>query len=311
LLAVNTHLAAVSAVAFGAAVLLASCASSSEAPAGIYGSPPALEDYLGILLPGLAADQELDQLDPEFYASLVRVFRDGGLEALSDTDRTQLLLVAQIAFLSHTETARYGVTSRDASPGGSASHDGEATVEEMYVHRLYSPAQSTVSRLLARRAEADGIGWFWGLSPYWDAESRGELRLFVEFVSAEQPSETDTAIITEWANVDGNWTCYRTDATSSYRYYAAELDHWGTFVRFARATLTDREELDGQRAYRLQDYQDASVQYWLDAETLWLRQYRYEDSSGALITVKLEAVNDDITIEPPDVDVECVEEQPE
>jgi hypothetical protein len=47
-----------------------------------------------------------------------------------------------------------------------------------------------------------------------------------------------------------------------------------------------------------------------DAETLWLRQYQYEDSSGALITVKLEAINEDIRIVPPDVDVPCVEGTP-
>lgn len=49
------------------------------------------------------------------------------------------------------------------------------------------------------------------------------------------------------------------------------------------------------------------MQYWLDAETLWLRQYQYEEPSDALITVKLKAINEDISIEPPDVDVECVE----
>ena len=294
-------------------LLLSSCASADTEPGAATESTgaqpgPAVEEYLDILLPGFAADQELDQLDPELYTSLVRDFREGGLEALSEDDRSELLRVAQVAFLSHAETVRYRVTSRDASPGSVPSHDGEATVEETYVHRSYSPTDSTVSRLAARRASMRDICWSWGLTPYWDAESRGEMRLFVDFLPAEQPSEADTAIITQWGNVDGKWGCYRTRASSSYRYYAAELDYWGTFVRVAKATLSGRDTLDGSPTYRFDDYQNKTVHYWLDAHTLWLRQYQYVDSSGALITVKLEAVNEDIPIEPPDVNVPCVEE---
>ena len=305
---VTKHLLALLVLALAAPVV-ASCASSAPEPPSIYGNPPALEEYLGILLPGLAAMKELDQLDPELYASLVRDFREGGLEALEDAGRSSLLLVAQVAFLSHAETLRWSATSRDASPDTELTHDGEATIEEVYVRRPYSPTQSTVSHLAARRGMTDRICWSWGLTPYWDPDCWGELRLFVDFVSGEQHSEVDTAIITQWGSVDGQWICYRNAPMSSYRYYAAELDYWGLFARIAKATLSDHDTLDGQRAYRFEDYQDRSVQYWLNAESLWLRQYQYEDSSGALITVKLEAVNEDIFIEPPDVDVECVEEE--
>jgi predicted small secreted protein len=296
------------------AALLASCTSSDTERGAATESTgaqpgPAVEEYLDILLPGLAAMKELDQLDPDLYASLVRDFREGGLEALTDADRSKLLLVAQVAFLSHVETVRWSVTSGDVSAGAEPSHHGEATVEEIYVSRPYPPTGSTVSRLAARRGKTDSIGWSWGLTPYWDPDCRGELLLFVDFVSAEQGSEEDTAIITEWAEANGQWVCYRNAPTSSYRYYAAELDYWGTFVRLASAILSGRDTLDGQPTYRLEDYQDRSVQYWLDTDTLWLRQYQYEDSSGALITVKLEAINEDIHIEPPDVDVPCAQEE--
>lgn len=298
-------------VSLGAA-LLVSCGSSDTergaAPQSTGAQPgPAVEEYLHILLPGFAAIRGLDQLDPEFYASIVSGFREGGLEALDDVDRSQLLLVAQVAFLSHAETLRWSVTSGDVSAGAEPSHDGEATVEEIYVRRPYSPTESTVPRLAARRGKTDSIGWSWGLTPYWDPDCRGELWLMVEFVSEAQQSDGEKVVVTEWGMADGEWRCYRIGPASSYRYYAAELDYWGTFVRLANAVLTGREALDGEAAYRFEDYQDRSVQYWLDAETLWLRQYQYEDSSGALITVKLEAVNAPINIEPPDVDVPCAE----
>ena len=87
----------------------------------------------------------------------------------------------------------------------------------------------------------------------------------------------------------------------------------GPFGRFARGKLEERDILDERPAYRMaaesiESYPD--ITYWLDAETLWLRQYAYEED-GIRYTIELEAVNEDITIEPPDVDVECVEEQPE
>jgi hypothetical protein len=297
------------AVAFSAA-LLASCASRSEAPATTYGEPPPVEEYLGSLLPGFATEQELDRLDPELYASIVSRFREGGLEALADSDRGELLHVAQVAFLSHAETARYRVTSRDPPAGGDPSHDGEATVEETYVRSSYAPWESTVSHLTARRVTMDRVCWSLGLWPWWDAGCQGESRLLVDFVPPEQQSQVDTAIVTEWGNIDGQWMCYRNAPTSSYRYYAAELDRWGMFVRLRKAMLSGRDTVDSQPAYRFEDYQDRSVQYWLDADTLWLRQFEFEED-GIHYTVKLEAVNEDIRIEPPDVDVPCVEEQSE
>jgi hypothetical protein len=257
--------------------------------------------------------KDLDQADPELYASLVRHFREGGLDALTDADRSQLLLVAQMAFLSHAETARYSVTSRDASPDTEPSHEGEATIEEVYVAGTYFLPESTVSHLTARRVSMDRICWESGMFPYWDAVCRGEFLLLVEFVSGEQDPKypmypvSDTAIMTEWGNVDGQWACYRNAPTASYLYYAAELDRWGVFVRIAKATLSGRDTLDGQPAYRFEDYQVRSVHYWLDAETLWLRQFEYEED-GIRYTVKLEAINEDLRIEPPDVDVPCEEE---
>jgi hypothetical protein len=309
--AAKTRLLALTVAALGAAALLAACASRSEAPVGIYGNPPPVEQYLDALLPGFAVEQELDQLDPDLYASIVRRFRQGGLEALPDDDRSRLLHVAQVAFLSHAETARYGVSSRDASPVDDPSHDGEATIEETYVRASYAPWESTVSHLTARRVSMDRVCWSLGLWPWWDAKCQGELRLLVDFVSPEQQSDIDTAIVTQWGNIDGEWMCYRNAPTSSYRYYAAELDRWGMFVRIAKwGTLVGRDELDGEPAYTFEDPQDRSVHYWLDADSLWLRQFEFEDD-GIRYTVKLEAVNEDITIEPPDVDVECAEEQPE
>jgi hypothetical protein len=252
--------------------------------------------------------QQLDRLDPGLYASLVRRFREGGLEALTEADKGELLLVAQTAFLSDAETLRWSVTSADASADAEPSHHGEATMEETFVRGPYPP-WGTVSHLAGRRANMHHICWQWGLAPYWDPDCQGELRLFADFVSGEQRSDVDTAIVTQWVNVGGQWMCYLNAPDSSYRYYAAELDYWGLFARSAKAILSGRDTLDGQPAYRFEDYEHGSWQYWLDTDTLWLRQFQYEED-GIRYTVRLDAINEDIHIEPPDVDVPCVEEEP-
>lgn len=70
-----------------------------------------------------------------------------------------------------------------------------------------------------------------------------------------------------------------------------------------------RDSVDGRPAHKFQGVgaEQRDLTYWLDAQTLWLRQYEFEED-GIRYRVKLEAVNEDIRIEPPDVEVECVED---
>jgi len=112
-----------------------------------------------------------------------------------------------------------------------------------------------------------------------------------------------------WDRTGNVWKCGRFKGSGD-AWGTAQLVHLGRFANYARGEFLNRDVVDGSGAYRLRakgEGSDPDAVYWLDAETLWLRQYEYEED-GIRYTVKLEAVNEDITIEPPDVDVECVEE---
>jgi hypothetical protein len=131
----------------------------------------------------------------------------------------------------------------------------------------------------------------------------------------EVPSKSSEVVTSEvWDKSPEGWKC--TKQTSEGGYYGLlGLAYEGRFSHLAKGTLLGEDTIDKRPAYRLVLAEDRlqsvpEITYWLDAETLWLRQYEYEED-GIRYTVKLEAVNEDITIQPPAVDVECVEEQPE
>lgn len=303
------------------AFLLVCCSSSG--PAAVSGptngqAPPAIEDYLDSVLPGFGRSLGLGDVDAELYSPLVRQFRERGLEALTDDERRDLLLVAQGAFLSHAQTLRYLVTSQDVSPGGPGGHDGQATVEEVYVqgtlpyYRGGFPHEPLALLLGGAHVESENISWFAGLWPGWDAEASGEWLVLADFAGQGKEARLDSGVLTYWLNHDGDWKCLRDDLATADLYQMLQLGRAENST-FARGTLLGRDTLDGRAVYRFEGqrmYGVDRMQYWLDAETLWLRQYEFE-WEDIYYLVKLEAVNEDITVEAPEVDVECVEEQAE
>jgi hypothetical protein len=292
-----------------------SCSSQGEPPS-IYHEAPAVEDYLESVLPGFAGLLELEEVDAARYSSLVRKFRREGLESLTDEERADFLRVAQAAFLSQAETLRYLVTSRNASPRVAEDRDGYATVEELYVEGTLSGEEDAsdehlVLLLGGAHVKSQSILWFAPM-PMWDPEASGELWELVSFAADGEEAGLGSGVGTDWTYRDGEWTCVTVDLSTAYYYYTLEEGRAQLYSSFADGTMLGRDTLNGQAVYQFegdQDFEVEHVRYWLDAETLWLRQYEFEDPSGALITVKLEAVNEDIRIEPPDVDVECVEEE--
>jgi hypothetical protein len=294
------------AAALGGA-LLTSCGSGSQAPAGIYGNPPAVEDYLEALtgdyelLPRLFQPERENALSKGEYRGLVETYRRSGLEALPAPDRLSLLAVAEAGFLAHARTLRYSLTAEPSSTGDGTNFHGQALLEE-----VYGDAEGPF--VTARRVRGATVEWRWGLLPNRDATAPNERLDLVTYPADEgQP-----AVATVWENRAGRWSCI-TFADTGQSYAWGELVYVRRFAEYAQGELVGPDKVGGRPAYRLttKGYpSNVDITYWLDAETLWLRLYEYEQA-GIRYTVKLDAVNEDITIEPPDVDVECVEERPE
>jgi len=159
--------------------------------------------------------------------------------------------------------------------------------------------------------------WGWLSDPLWYTNAPDES---VGFVS-EWSGESQFVTSTEWEKRDGRWTC--TIATGEATPFALAMGvRVGNLQDYVLGDLLGPDEVDGHAAYKFYNLDRTTgreITYWLDAETLWLRQYEYEgggcDESGCWgegirYTVKLEAINAPIRIEPPDVDVPCLEEEP-
>ena len=297
-------------VALGWAVL-ASCTSSEERPrpvnsalptASPLGGPPALEEYLGIL-GEYAWDIEVIQDHPEpsdsEYQELVARYREEGMEGLPTEDRQLLLAVAQVAFDAYPDTLRYSVTGKETAATMGETRHGEAVLEEVYRR---PPA---VPPLAARRVLGRGISWGWPSDPRWNPSAPDER---VELYP-EQPGESEMLTSTEWEKDDGRWICTTRKGEAGVFALAMGV-RLGNLQDYVLGDPLGPDKVDGRAAYKFYSLDRTTgreTTYWLDAETLWLRQYEYE-RDDIRYTVKLEAINEDIRIEPPDVDVECVEE---
>jgi hypothetical protein len=296
------HTVALVLVISGAAGL--TCSSSPQRqPGAAYGPAPGLEEYRS----GLAGyefiaesfDPEGTLLGDEEYRALVAKYREEGLGSLSNAERVSLLSVAQTAFLAYAVTLRYSVSSDGPVDAGGVAMVS-ASLEEVYRH-LSMPS------VAARRIVGSGISWSWTRFPARDPETPDERREFFEF----DPEDAKFVTSMTWDRAGRAWKC-ATFKGSGGAWGMTHLVHLGRFANYARGEFLGRDVVDGRLTYRLRaegEGFDPDVVYWLDADTLWLRQYEYE-LDGIRYTVKLGAINEDITIEPPDVDVPCVEETP-
>jgi hypothetical protein len=297
----------------------AACTSSGEGPTGPMGGlptssdgPPALEEYLGILGEYAEAIEALqDQPAPSEseYRKLVARYREQGMEGLPTEDRQLLLAVAQAAFEAYPDTLRYSVAAKETAATTGEVREGQAVLEEVYRH---PPA---VPPLAARRLQARAIVWEWVSDPLWHADAPDYSVGFV----GEGSSESEFVSSTIWEKSEGRWTC-ATGRTRLSDFAVAEVVRVGRLQDYVLGELLGLDTIDGRATYKFHNFNRTTgreITYWLDAETLWLRRYEYEGPGvlpaafgGAHMryTVKLEAVNEDIRIEPPDVDVVCTEE---
>jgi hypothetical protein len=296
--------------------LLTSCGSSMSAPAPstsapgiIYGEAPPVEEYLSNLreleslaAPGSIFFGELDPPSQEEYRAIVRRYREQGLDALPREERESLLLVAQFAFLAYGDTLRYSLVAQGTEGNPQDRQHGQAVMEEVYLH---DPGLLPA----AVRTTGTAIGWPWPLWPRWDPDAPTEVRAFLEYPSPDAKEKFPAETV--WINDTGEWTCLRWEF-DSFTWAFTYGPYFSKFGRFAHGDLIGEDTLDGRPAYKFEgpNVGEKQITYWLDADTLWLRQYEYEED-GIHYLVKLEAVNEEITIEPPDVDVECVEEEAE
>jgi hypothetical protein len=306
-------LAALTLVIFGA-TWLACCSSPRHGPAAAYGPPPALEEYRSSLGEYESIAESFDPkgtlLGDEAYRALVAKYREEGLDSLSEAERVSFLYVAETAFLAYAITLRYSVTS-----DGPVDADGvpvvSATLEEVYRH-LEALSEDLSSHLdfpsvAARRVKGSNVSWSWISLPARDPQAPADRREFFEF----DPQEGNFVTSMTWDRDGDAWRCATFEGRDD-NWGMAHLAYLGRFGSYARGDLEGRDTLDGRPAYRFSIRGDPAWEdqtYWLDAETLWLRQYEYE-LDGVHYRVKLEAVNEDIHIEPPGVIVECGEGKP-
>jgi hypothetical protein len=279
--------------------------NTTDRQVGVYGSPPPLERYISwlqqgyrdYLRRGIFFFQGMTPPDELAYKALAHGYAETGLEGLSTGDRQTLLLVAQIAFISYADTLRYSVAAV-----GDDRNEAGGILEEVYsLHQERSIA--------ARHFTGTGVSWPWPLWPHQDPDSPSEtVQLFDR--PTDRPGGGWFVPETVWNKQSQTWSCLNMeidDITWAFGYdaYLENLRGLGLGV------LLERDAVEGRPAYKFSGVgaEQRDLIYWLDAETLWLRQYEYE-LDGIRYTVKLEAVNEDIHIEPPDVDVPCVEETP-
>jgi hypothetical protein len=228
------------------------------------------------------------------YQAIVREYRERGLGGLAADDRQSLLLVAQIAFLAHADTLRYHVTAEDTSGTAQNGRTGEALLEEVYLHR-------EAASITARRLQGTAIDWSWASLPTWNPSAPGEKLEFFQ----EAPQGAALVTVVSKDTRQGGYAC-STIKVSGSDWGLDHVDYYSEFRAFGLGVPVGSEIVDGRSSYK---FEQGQATYWLDAETLWLQKYEYQES-GIRYTVKLEAVNEDIRIEPPDVDVPCVEETP-
>ena len=274
-----------------------------------YGEAPALEEYISTLQQGyrdcvqqgIFFFQGVTPPNEQAYRAIVRNYRESGLETLPTQDRQALLLVAQIAFLSYADTLRYSVAVVE---NDTDIHDAQA---QAVLEEVYSLDQERF--LSARRVAGTGVSWPWPVWARQDDESPPEIRQFLNR-PVEDPDGSWFVPETVWEKRDDRWSCLKVRIDSMTWAYSAWA-YLENFRAFGLGIPLQRDSVGGRPAHRLSGIgaEQQDLTYWLDAETLWLRQYEYEED-GIRYTVKLEAVNEEIRIEPPDVDVPCVEHEP-
>jgi hypothetical protein len=279
-------------------LLAVSCRSEGEPP-GIYGEAPPMEDYRA----NVGAYESLADLSDKDYRAAATKYREHGLEAFSTTDRESLLLIAQAAFLAYADTLRYLATREkpEGKPQGLAR--GRAVLEESY-------EEGRFASLVARRVTGKDTAWPWTVEPRAESQAPSEHLEFYG-IEAKQGTPSRAVTLTVW-DKRSQWTC-TTVSISEENWSLGQMAHVGVFADYARGDLVGQDSVEGRAAYQFRSKRSpgyVETTYWLDAETLWLRQYEYEEG-GIRYVVKLEAVNEDIRIEPPDVDVECIEEETE
>jgi hypothetical protein len=275
-----------------------------------YPNAPPIEDYISSLREGYQTYieeggfffQGMTPPNEEAYMAIARNYRQTGLETLSSQDREALLLIAQTAFLSYAETIRYSVAVATNGTGAQGEQSAEAVLEEQYSFDEEHP-------LVARRLAGAGLSWPW---PVWARRDEGSPPETRQFFGRPMQDSHGSWFVPEtvWEKGDDHWSCLKVEIdamTWAYSNYA----YLENLRALGLGVLLKRDTVGGRSAYKFSGIgaEQQDLIYWLDAETLWLRQYEYE-LDGVRYRVKLEAVNEDIRIKPPDVDVPCVEETP-
>lgn len=275
--------------------------------------PP--EEYFGLVPIDLA---ELDELNPEYgmrsftqqdYQAALAKLRANGPEALSDEEWRLVVAVSWYAYVMQAQTIKYRVVEWDAS----SQKQRDTLVEERY-YQFGQAEYGLVPLLVARHmVERDHSGEP-SATPSRETPADETIDLY-ELTGAGG----EKVILTQWERQGEQWTCQRGDAGGNYV--------WGTWLHFypdlafVNAEPAGTDVVEGRPAYRLRGLQGSDgwfgdlVSYWQDVETVLPSQYEYRksgpgwgDEEGNTQRFTILEVNGEVDIQPPNVDVPCVEE---
>lgn len=227
------------------------------------------------------------------YRSALAKLRAEGMGSLSPDERRLLMRVNWYVSVIQTETIRYQ----------EAVYDSEGKLIEFTraeeVYNLDVDRDSSAPYLLASREE------------YVEKE---QPQFFEESVSQYQVVDDlgeDDAVLTAWFRNGDTWLCQRVRASGPYISLFLHRDMPPEFSsRYVEPEGI--EEVRGREAYRFKAAASSSIvpfpEYlWLDVETLYPVQERYDEGLGRYSIKTVLEINGDVVVQPPELDTPCTE----
>lgn len=275
--------------------------------------PP--EEYFGLVPFDLAG---LSDFNPEYhippsdendYQAALAKLRAKGLEALSDEELSLIVAVSWYAYVMQAETITYRLMETDAS----SKVQSDVVVEERY--RFEKVGDFLAPVLVGSHwTEQEGSGQ--RADPSSANPPADEAIELYESTNAD--TDAENTVLTRWERQGTQWNCQR-GAAGAGPVWAA-MSHFYPDVGFVYAQPMGTEVIEGRPAYKLRA---AAVShgwfgqpelYWLDTETLLPIQYEYRktgpewaDEEGNTLRFTILEVNGKVDIQPPDVNILCVE----
>lgn len=277
-------------VLYGLALLLAACRGAAQPPPALTqasSSTGGASAYYDLLdgdtgVPQLGALDAVESVPTRAdWDKLVSLASSGGLLALTDAGRTDLLAGSMKAFLKATSTVTLDVQ---------VAGENRGTVQERYA----ADADGFFTELIARRSQMLATTMPWAGAPYDDAAAPDEQRLFFDL--------TDPANIgvQDWSRHGALWSC---SGESGDGYDSIRLAYVANLLAVPHG-VPGTPNRDG--SYQISVVRGKSTMiYWLDPTTLWPVRVDYPATSASPASTVRISTSSQFSILPPMQDGGC------